>query len=514
MDAVTFALVFLGLATAYLFKAYLRPSRRLPPGPRGWPLIGNLLDMPTSDEWVRYAQWVREFKSDVIHLEVCGTHIVILNSVESAVDLLEKRSSLYSSRPPTPMMSDLMGWSWNTAMLPYNDEWRAQRRHFHGEFDGRAISKHYPPILRSTQELLQRLLNTPEQWQSHIRHLVGATILDVAYGIEVLPVNDPYVHTAEAAFASVSEAMIPGAFLVDVLPILKYVPSWMPGAGFKRKAEGWKKLADAVFDAPFAAMKQAMAAGTAKSSFSSRSLRDIDVKGNVQSQEFSIQAAAGTMYNAGSDTTVALLETFMLAMVLHPEVQTKAQAEMDLVLGRSNLPTFADQESLPYLAAVMQEVFRWQVVAPFGVPHMSTADDEYRGYYIPEGTIVIPNAHQMLNDEHVYPEPSKFNPERFFKDGKIDLSVRSPLIAAFGFGRRICPGRALGESSAWLAAGSILAMFNLSKATDHNGVTIEPSGRYTSGLVRHPETFKCQITPRSNEVRNLIIATERAGGGD
>ena len=127
----------------------------------------------------------------------------------------------------------------------------------------------------------------------------------------------------------------------------------------------------------------------------------------------------------------------MLAMVLHPEVQAKAQAEMDLVLGRGNLPTFADQESLPYLAAVMNEVFRWQVVAPFGVPHMSTADDEYRGYLIPKGTIVIANAHQMLNDEDVYPEPSAFNPERFLKDGKIDLSVRSPMIAAFGFGRRI-----------------------------------------------------------------------------
>ena len=66
-----------------------------------------------------------------------------------------------------------MGWSWNTAMLPYNDEWRAQRRHFHGEFDGRAISKHYTPIIRSTHDLLQRFLDTPEQWQSHIRQCVA-----------------------------------------------------------------------------------------------------------------------------------------------------------------------------------------------------------------------------------------------------------------------------------------------------------------------------------------------------
>lgn len=96
-----------------------------------------------------------------------------------------------------------------------------------------------------------------------IRSMVGATILDVAYGIEVQPLNDPYIRTAEAAFASVSQATLPGAFLVDMLPILKYMPSWMPGAGFKRKAKAWKKLADDVLEVPFATMKQAMARFTA-----------------------------------------------------------------------------------------------------------------------------------------------------------------------------------------------------------------------------------------------------------
>lgn len=124
-------------------------------------------------------------------------------------------------------------------------------------------------------------------------------------------------------------------------------------------------------------------------------------------------------------------------MVLHPEVQVKAQAEMDRVLGTGILPTFADQESLPYLAAVIKETFRWEVTAPSGVPHMLTADDEYKGYFIPKGSIVIANAYQILNDEETYPNPSAFNPERFLKDGKLDPSVRNPTVAAFGFGRRI-----------------------------------------------------------------------------
>ena len=88
--------------------------------------------------------------------------------------------------------------------------------------------------------------------------MVGATILDIAYGIEVLPAGDPYIRTAEASFEAVSQATLPGAFLVDVFPVLRHVPSWMPGAGFKTKAKEWKKLTDAVRFGPFDAMKQAM----------------------------------------------------------------------------------------------------------------------------------------------------------------------------------------------------------------------------------------------------------------
>ncbi|KZP30494.1 cytochrome P450 [Athelia psychrophila] len=140
---------------------------------------------------------------------------------------------------------------------------------------------------------------------------------------------------------------------------------------------------------------------------------------------------------------------------------------------------------------------------------MLTADDEYKGYVIPKGTIIIANAHQILHDETVYPDPYTFKPERFLKDGKIDQSVMNPTIAAFGFGRRVCPGRGLAEKSAWLTCGSILAAFHLSKATDAKGATIEPSARYLSGLTRHPEPFQCQIKPRSDEIRDIIKATER-----
>ena len=82
---------------------------------------------------------------------------------------------------------------------------------------------------------------------------------------------------------------------------------------------------------------------------------------------------------------------FFLAMALHPEVQAKAQAELDAVVGPDRLPEFSDRTALPYLNAVIKEALRWQNVLPLGVIHRSMADDEYNGYFIPKGSLVLAN---------------------------------------------------------------------------------------------------------------------------
>ena len=88
--------------------------------------------------------------------------------------------------------------------------------------------------------------------------MVGATIIDITYGFKVLPKDDPHIQAAEAAFTAISQALRPGAFLVDQLPILRYVPSWVPGAGFQKKAKEWKKTTDKLYESAFLAMKEAM----------------------------------------------------------------------------------------------------------------------------------------------------------------------------------------------------------------------------------------------------------------
>ncbi|KAG8681163.1 hypothetical protein FRC11_001489, partial [Ceratobasidium sp. 423] len=141
-----------------------------------------------------------------------------------------------------------------------------------------------------------------------------------------------------------------------------------------------------------------------------------------------IRWAAGTMFAAGTDTSVSTIRTFIIAMAMHQDIQTKAQAEIDNAIG-TRLPEMVDWESLPYVRCIIKEVLRWRSALPLAIPHACIQDDSYKGYRIPKGAIVIGNAWAMSNDPEVYPDPDRFNPDRF-----LDPSV--PDAPAFGFGRR------------------------------------------------------------------------------
>ena len=86
-----------------------------------------------------------------------------------------------------------------------------------------------------------------------------------------------------------------------------------------------------------------------------------------------------------------MMGAFFLAMALYPEVQKKAQQELDAVVGSERLPDFSDRPSLPYVNAIVKELLRWHPATPMGVPHRTLADDEYNGYIIPAGATVFVN---------------------------------------------------------------------------------------------------------------------------
>ncbi|KAH9162257.1 cytochrome P450, partial [Lactarius sanguifluus] len=209
----------------------------------------------------------------------------------------------------------------------------------------------------------------------------------------------------------------------------------------------------------------------------------------------------GTLYLGGADTTVSALQTFILAMTLYPEVQRKAQAEIDRVIGTLRLPDFSDQDALPYVQAVFKEVLRWHPVTPLGVPHKVMVSDIYEGYYIPAGSTVISNTWGIMHDPAIFAEPDRFYPERW-------LSPDAPPFPnqAFGFGARQCPGRFLARASMWLNIVGILTAFNITPTEDG-----PPEEAFSSGIISYVKPFRCNILPRSATAASLVRAAESEG---
>ncbi|KAI0348407.1 cytochrome P450 [Trametopsis cervina] len=487
-----------------------RNEERLPhpPGPPGLPLIGNLLDVPKESTWLTYFAMSEKYDSDIIRLNVMGTNIIVLNSAQAVSDLLEKRSSNYSDRPQAVMLNELVGFKWATSSLGYNARWKDHRRAFH-QYMGPESTKQSRLIEEDeTAVVLEKLLLGREGFVDHIRHMAGSEILRIAYGIEVQEQDDPFIHIAEQSMQSITATLTAGSYLVDVLPFLKYVPEWVPGAGFKQQAREWRHWMLRSLHEPYNEVKRRVEQGQAADCVGASLIENmVNSAQDAEYTESVVREMLASMYlAAGTDSTVSTLVSFILAMVLHPDIQTKAQAEVDLhCYGR--LPTFADYDALQYCHAIVKEALRWNPVVPLAVPHQSSSDDTYKGYYIPKGSIVLGNSWAILHDDAIYRQPHAFNPDRFMKGGKLNPDMRDPVTAAFGYGRRICPGRYMAYDSIWITVASLLAVFNFTKAKDAKGNEITPSGEYNMGFLSYPLPFKCDIQPRSAEHKALVEAT-------
>ncbi|OAX31420.1 cytochrome P450 [Rhizopogon vinicolor AM-OR11-026] len=490
---VTWLDIYLAGVGAYLVKQVFTKKNPAPypPGPPGWPLIGNILDMPHVQPWLTFAEWGKKY-GDISHIEILGQHIMVLNSINTTMQMLDKKSSIYSDRPVFPMACELAGWKDFLSLLPYGERHRWHRKNFHRVIGSRAVKAFYPLEEIETHQFLKRVLAKPEELLEHIRHTAGAIILRISHGYEVQEKNDPFVELADRALDQFSRSTAPGAWMVDIIPSLAKVPEWFPGAGFKRLAREWKQTVEEMVSAPHQFVKDQMAAGIAPKSFASSLLEGRTLSAE---EDHISKWSSAALYAGGSDTTVSSIYSFFLAMTLFPDVQKKAQAEIDAVVGPDRLPSFADRDSLPYIEALAKEVHRWHAVAPTGVAHRVMEDDIHDGYYIPKGTLIIANIWFMLNDPRTYPNPSEFNPERFLaNDGKEP--ERDPHTISFGFGRRICPGLHLADASVWISIAMSLAVFDISKIAE-NGIEITPKFDPISGTISHPRPFKSSIKPRS-----------------
>ncbi|EJD01786.1 cytochrome P450 [Fomitiporia mediterranea MF3/22] len=500
-----FCTIVCAVACIHQLQVWHRQRKHLPllPGPKGLPLLGNVFDMQEGELWETARKWGEKF-GPMVQVKSFGETYIFVNSYQAAVDLFDKRGSTYSSRPRNVMI-DLQGWGWFVALMPYGDELRRARQLLHRFLQPVIMCEYTELQTQATSRMLRRLLTSPDKLPEILRQSAGETILMATYGYKAQEKDDPYIVIAEEGVTAAIEAQ--DFYLVNAIPALRHLPSWFPGAGFKKTIERGRKASTALYHEPYKLGMAKVSEGTVTPSILEKLFEAYSASDKVIGDEAMIAKVTGILYAAGADTSVAALHSFVLAMLLHPDVQKRAQEELDSVLGKNILPNFNDRPNLPYFNAVIKESLRWQAAAPLAVAHTVSEDDEYNGYLIPAGATIYANVWSVPRDPKEYPEPDKFIPDRWLPTSSKE-SPRDVLKTYFGFGRRICPGRHFAENSVRTESASILAAFNITKALDENGNSVTPKAEYTPNfLSRHPKPFKYVLEPRSEKIKSVISET-------
>lgn len=152
----------------------------------------------------------------------------------------------------------------------------------------------------------------------------------------------------------------------------------------------------------------------------------------------------------------------MAELMLHPEVMKRAQGELEAVVGRARLVQESDLPNLPYLQAVVKEVYRMHPAAPLALPRLSTAASTLAGYHLPPRTYLTLNIFAIHRDPSVYDAPDTFNPQRFVDQPDVSATsgFSSYQLIPFSAGRRMCPAYALGDLMASLLLAHLLHTFD------------------------------------------------------
>ncbi|KAI0757948.1 cytochrome P450 [Fomes fomentarius] len=499
-----------GLAVIYVLNLIVRgilTRRKLPPGPPGIPILGNIWDVK-GKAWLQYTQWARTY-GPIFSLNMAGTPIIILNTHKVAADLLDRRSTIYSDRPKSIMAGEILTGGVFLVFTRYGELWRRMRRASHEEFSLTACKKYQQVQTREAYALVADIIADHHEWREHLMLSAASSILSALYGWDRLEPSNPLVHRIHEHTGRIASSVLPGRFIVEYLPFLKHIPSWTGLVPWKVWAETWHNRDTSMFiEFVDNTVKKAQKGDPeAAKSFAAGLVENKDRHGLSAKQ---MAWLAGNMFGAGAETTAGQLIIFVLAMVLHPEVQARAQAEIDAVVGRDRAPTFADRDNLPYIRACVRETLRWRTVGPLGTPRATSQDDWYEGYFIPKGAIVLGNIWAMNTDPNVFPDYDNFRPERFLDEsGKNEIAppdTHNMGHVTFGFGRRICAGYNFANQSLFIDIACLLWAFSFRKAKDEHGNDITPDSHdmIDGGLVASPPTFKCEITPRHADVASII----------
>lgn len=358
-----------------------RAGAVLAPGPKQSFLVGNLFNFPKGRWYETFTQWAEDY-GDIVYINLAGVPMIVLNSFDAIHELTDKRMNIHSNRAHTTLVCDMMEFGYFMTLIQPGKDFTEQRRLFQKAIGPRAVEEYDSFLQHGCSELLKQLDGFSGDPYSIIIKTIGNVLTRVAYGEHFFQHHGEEIIKNNVEGVELIAWTFTKFWLVDVIPSLRHIPSWLPGTNFKRIANKGKHHSNIIRYWSFDRVKAAMEKGITDESILSKYLRE----GGMS--EGNLRDATASMYAAGVDTTSIAITHFLFSVTLYPEWQRRIHDEMDQTLGRGHLATQDDIPKLELFKAVFKESLRLNPAAPLGVPHVSSEEDVWNGYYIPRNSII------------------------------------------------------------------------------------------------------------------------------
>ncbi|KAJ8025847.1 Cytochrome P450 2D15 [Holothuria leucospilota] len=484
-----FIVVLLGFFIWIFLKWKRPPQWRLPPGPPGWPVLGNLpilFQNPGScNDRYYYTQCANKY-GDIYKLELGPQMMYVLCNINYVREVFTH--SDVQGRRPGVAYTKVFGPAAKGLILSRGQEWKTLRHFSSAVFRDIGKGVFESKILSEMNRLVNKidaLLDKP-CWS--LQELFNKSVSNIICGItfgQQFDYEDARFERVVLTMESYAKALGPSAILLTS-NFLSSLP-FGPGKRLKDHLHNFKTFLDEIIQEHSKTLKKENFPKNYVDAF----LKEMyATKNNSIFNHDNLLTCCLELFFAGTETTAATLSYAILFVATHPHVQQQCQEELDSVLEKDGIPSYADRSKFPYLQAFILETMRMSNVGPLGVPHQTERALEFFGYDFPKDTLVVANMGSILMNESAFPNPRKFIPERFLEEGRF--KPNSDIIP-FSTGRRVCLGEQLARMGIFLFLACLLSRYSF-KAPDGIEMPSILEGQY--GGSRTPLPYAVIISKR------------------